>query len=393
MRGNLPRRPTGRNPMRAAAALAALISASGCWSLEAVELSTDEQAFRPAALDVPGWRVQTVDAPFDCPDGRPAGALLVRPSSGSGVLPVAVVFHSGAFDYVKNVSETAPLANEHLQDPPRLSRAWGLRRAATILGTYDDGDEAESHTGAIAAAFVEQGGAVLAPANCWGDVWGAGTDAPSDVETELFERRGRDMARWAWTQVADPGAGEGPIDLGFDPDPTELHLVGYGHASRAVGVVLASGTTTGAGPEPESFLVDSPIDDPTPLYENATSFVLELETWKRTFPTGLESATRQALSVVERWPARVAVVHSSFDPAVPDGTDAALITRAESAPVALVRDTTASAHVQAGDDLDLARELVAFVLDRDVPDPGDDTGEPGGDTGEPGDDTGDTAAD
>ena len=47
------------------------------------------------------WIVETIDAPFICPDGDPGTLTLVRPEAELEIAGTALVFHPTSFDWIR----------------------------------------------------------------------------------------------------------------------------------------------------------------------------------------------------------------------------------------------------------------------------------------------------
>ena len=145
---------------------------SGCWKSNPAVLPAGRVDFAPKALPtITGWVVESFDTSLTCPDGLPAPLYVVSPATSAGPLPVAVILHSGAFDYVPDPPANDPIGGPHLQDPPRLSREWAIRRVFATLGMYDAADPVEQPLGALPGALAEANVAMVIPGNCWGDWW------------------------------------------------------------------------------------------------------------------------------------------------------------------------------------------------------------------------------
>jgi hypothetical protein len=362
-----------------------LALATGCWKTERSSLPEGQVAFEPAAGAAEGWIVQTLDVPIECPDGENSHFYLVYPEGTTTSLPVAVVLHSGSFDYVPLPSAVDPLSGTHFQEESRLSGAWATYRVFQTLGMYPDDDLYEDTTGALPAALTEQGVALILPGNCWGDWWhNYQSLADNDFAADRFYRNGRAAAEWAWRTASEPGfAEQNGITLPISFVSGEAFAVGIGEGGRGVAELL------NAGYQPNGVLVDSTIDDLRPfwtatnngLYSGITAGLLRMF-------AGMEDTYLTSLADAPWLPPRTVFVHSSLDPQIPAGANDAILGRLATQPEAWVYDAALPSHVITQTDLELARQAVAWMTEGVLP---VDTG--GDDTG--GDDTGadDTAGD
>ena len=87
--------------------LMSLLMLSACWKLDNPVVDTGRVAFSPVVGGPDNWFVESFDMSLTCPDGSAARFWLVYPEQADyrahpsvGSIPTAVVFHSGAFDWV-----------------------------------------------------------------------------------------------------------------------------------------------------------------------------------------------------------------------------------------------------------------------------------------------------
>lgn len=169
---------TSRLP--ALVALSLLLSA--CWvEPDFPDYDLTSTPFGNAYLDRDSalLEVTAVDG-FRCPDGSTPLIYFVEPASGSGLRPVALLFHGGNFDYVD-------VTGDHFEDTDRLSGVWARAQIHNVLGIGGEGN-ATDQRGAWVAGLIERGYTVAVPGNCWGDLWhGRGQ---GDLEGEGFLRLG-----------------------------------------------------------------------------------------------------------------------------------------------------------------------------------------------------------
>jgi hypothetical protein len=318
-------------------------------------------ALAPTTGAPDGWVVKTYEMPIACPDDLNPAFYVVLPEAATEPLPVAVVFHSGAFDFVEGADPSDPLAGTPLQDPIRLTRSFALRRVFMTLGMYPDDDSFENHDGAIATALAEQGVAMIIPGNCWGDLWhNQSGETDNDIQGDGFQRNGRAAAIWAWRMATEPGFWpqnylEAPAAFAAD----QTYMVGLGDGSRAVGELLGKGYT------PTSLLVDSPTDDLRTYMAEQTLYGQQIKGLNRIFPGGADSMVPGSLFSAPTYPARSAFIYSSVDPQVPAGANSAVLANLGGQAEAWVYDAAVSKHVFTGEDLATARQGVAWMLDAD----------------------------
>lgn len=325
-----------------------LLLGSGCFRAPG-EAATGPVALAPAAGELEGWVVQRRDLPLTCPDGTGARLVLAFPEEAAAPLPVAVVFHPGAFDHVLDPDPDDPLSGAHLQEPSRLSGDWAVRSVFATLGMSDDGVPAEEDTGALALALAEQGVAMVLPTNCWGDLW-HGEDGTTDTDADGFSREGLTAALLAWEAV---GSG----DLPFPVDPARRFQVGLGEGGRAVGELCH------AGHVPDAAVVDSVAAD-LGAWDDPVLHGPVLEGLARVFPAGDLDTGALATAPL---PERTAYVYSSLDPTLPAGTHEAAVAAVEALEEGWVLDTGESRHVPTRGDLELARDVARFLLDAPAP--------------------------
>lgn len=240
----------------------ALVLLSGCWR-------TDEPvSYSTIYLENPSLEaetmVQTYTTQLSCPGSRDAADTeaarfyAVYRSDIQPDPPVAIVFHSGAFDYVVNPRAANPLEGDHFRSTTgtwaadRLSRSWASERVFSTLGMGDpEVDPGETHTGTLAAWLANRGVLALYPANCWGDLWHneQGSMAENDYGGDYFYRNGRTFAWWMVAgltglvnvKVVDENGETSdftpPVPVTVDPANALpiLSLIGLGDGGRGVG--------------------------------------------------------------------------------------------------------------------------------------------------------------
>ncbi len=211
------------NP-RALLPLATLFLA-GCWSstdFEDLDLTRTPFGTQYVDRDDAQFEVHTVDG-YTCPDGSTARIYFVDPIGAAEPRPLAVFFHGRAFDYIN-------AQDEHWVEDDRLTTSWAAAEVETMLGLQIAGAEDTAlYPGTWAGLLLAQGYSLVAPANCYGDLWHGRSD--NDFEGEDFLRQGAYLASDA-------------IDLGrarAGVDPERLVAVGFGEGGRAITELILDG--------------------------------------------------------------------------------------------------------------------------------------------------------
>lgn len=191
---------------------------------------------------------------YTCPDGLTARVYLVEPDTPADELtprPLALLLHGRNFDVVR--SNGTQLAEED-----RLSATWSSAQVETMLGLEASVGTTGLAQGAWVAELLSRGFAVVAPANCWGDLWhGTGRN---DYD-EGFLRLG--------THLADEALSLATARPGIAADP--LLVVALGEGGRAVPELHAAGVTIDAA------FVDSSPDWLAPMVAVPTVWRDEIE--------------------------------------------------------------------------------------------------------------------
>ena len=360
-------------------AIALIVLATGCWKLDDTVISYDVVPLENQHVVAEDLVVQTFEPspPLECPDGEPATFYAVYDSSLTTPVPAAIVFHSGAFDYVKNPAQDDYLAGTHFAADDRLSRAWAQTRVFSTLGMWGDSvDPSETHTGALVTALAQQEIMVLLPANCWGDLWHnhSGGRQENDYSTERFYRDGLAMAGWMYRIATDESFATGhDVGLPLQIDKDHISLLGLGDGGRAVAELLwLLSDVTYADVEIESVLIDSTPDDLTWYYEQPSQFADYITGIERIFNDDIDSLadfSMESYLASELHPEpRTMLVWSSYDPVVPNGAIEDLVTEVEAradadSSSAVVEEIGASAHVFSNKDMPLAYDVVEFLFD------------------------------
>jgi hypothetical protein len=341
-------------------ATVAILIATGCWKLEYSELGQGAVAFDPVAGAPEGWMVSFHKLPLECPDGEQTQVYVVHPEASDGPIPYAVVYHSGALDWVFAASLGNPLAGPSYQPESHLGSEWAFRQVFTTLGMYPAEDPVEPSTGALVAALAEAGVASVLPANCWGDLW---HDYPGLVDNDYtkdgFSRQGRTAAEFAWRLVAEYEEFSPIVNvtLSVPPDPEHVYAFGIGEGGRAVGELYHHGYA------PRSFAVDSPLDDVSFYWDQLAPNDELLLGLDRIFPGGPEGSLVGSLATAPYLPERMALIVGTADPRLPDDAVAPLIARLEAEDDAWINEVDAQGHTHINADIVLARAVVSYVLE------------------------------
>lgn len=357
--------------------LALCCSLVGCWKLDSSQLPVTEVAFEPEAgtLDE-SWRVQSYEVPLLCPDRSKARFYFLYPESAvdnGDLLPAAVLYPSGSFDFVFAPTPGDVLSGTHFAEPSRLDSGWAIRHTFVTLGMLPEEFETEQHTGALPLALAEEGVAVMIPVNCWGDMWHnraniAGNDFPSD----LFNRDGRTAAEWGYEFLVDPlKAASYQVDLPVQIDANQVYLIGLGEGGRAVTEVLSVDADADGLPDysPAGALIDSHTEDLSVLYDDPSRFGNAVAGLNRIFVDGdVDSGSLATANL----PDRFGYVFAEGDSEVPiESHERAISVISENPGYWLYVDADARHILLNNDDIDLARDAVAYLRTGVVPGAGD----------------------
>ncbi len=283
--------------MRIALSLILVLSSVACWKTDDQYLNYQtirlDNEYVDQEIEV---FVQTfITYTLTCPDEEPARFYVVYRSDISPDPDVAIVFHSGAFDYVQDPQPGAPLEGQHyVQGDNRLLRSWASTRVFSTLGMWEAQVEPyEIQTGTLTAVLAEHDKLAIYPIDCWGDLWHneAGRQ-DNDWVTDDFTRNGAYMAWWILRMLVDQewASAQGiqlPVEIDVaDPASSNgtprISLIGLGDGGRAVSELLWRMSNSdlnsisdlldaGLLPRIHSVLLDSTPDDLTPYQDNPYS--------------------------------------------------------------------------------------------------------------------------
>lgn len=368
--------------MRLVSFVPALLLAA-CWHLEIPETTEYIVPFTPAVGAPPGWQVQGFDMDLRCPDGNPGRFYLVYPADKAAapdqqreLLPLAILFPSGAFDFVLTPEADKPTEGDSYQETlgqtKRITWKWGVDRAFATLGLYPNDDSVEYQEGALPAALAAKGIATMIPVNCWGDMWhNRSSVEQNNFSADFFLRDGRTAAEFAWLHATTdfPPSNPRPLPIGVDTD--RVFLIGLGEGARAVSELLTlreqvGDTLGGFLYKPAAIVLDSPVDDLRPYYDNdSESFQTIRSGLGRIFPAGRETVSRGSLALVQlgNIPTRTALLMSTNDSRIPAGANASAITHIgqKGSADAWLYQSIAPTHVLSNADVELSKSIADYL--------------------------------
>ncbi len=286
-----------------------IVSLAGCWKFyeEAELISYDEVPLineHSDGSDGVMVRMFTPDPELACPDGEPASFYAVYDPSITDSVPVGILFHSGAFDYVKSPSQSDYLSGGHYATDDRLSWSWAQTRVYTTLGMWESsvqsglGTGMENHTGALPVALAQHGVMTLIPSNCWGDLWhGFAGRQENDYTTERFYRNGLALASWMYRIVTDETFAEDHgVVLPLQPDTSQISLLGLADGGRAVSELLWLLDESSYGTVPiNAVFLDSTPDVLSTYIENESQYYNVVTGLERIFDERIEDIEHYSL--------------------------------------------------------------------------------------------------
>ena len=359
-----------------------LMLLTGCWQSfsDLTTLDFSEVPYNNELLTTDSAVISVFDTALDCPDGQGSRFVAVYRSDLEGPAPVAVVMHSGAFDYLLE----GTLDGAHYQTPGRLNRGWSVSKIWETLGLLlNPVDASEINNGALSAALTNAGVVQLYPGNCWGDLW-HNEEGIQDNDYSLesaLSRNGRTIAGWmVQTIVDDAFAAARGFSIPVAIDSSSIYLVGMGEGGRGVVELLMRDNL----PSVAGILVDSSPDDLSPYVGNPTAFAEQEAGLTRIFGAdnldNISDWSLLSLAGQGRLPERVGFLYSDADPRIPQQSTAATAEVLSMMPGTWVENRHEAAHVFLNSDMALAEAAVEYLLTGVVPEAG--IGDPdSGDTG------------
>ena len=352
--------------------LLALVALSGCFkpNEERSQLDFTDIPYNNPSLTVQNVVISAFDVSLDCPTGEDARFFLVYPTDAAGPLPVAIVLHSGAFDYVTEPDPASALAGSHYRTESRLDRGWAISKVWETLGLYyEQVDPYEQNEGALPAALANAGFAQIYPANCWGDLWHNEQGyQDNEVDVEGFDRNGRTFAYWMMRMVVESDfAQDQGVVFPIQMDGNALYLVGLGEGGRGVTELLTHDNMLPV----RGALLDSTPDLLSPYVDRENEYADEVDGLARIFQEeNLESIDSWSLYNVAgttQMPDRLAWLWSTGDPRLPTETMAPTAARLSAEADVWVNTQEVGRHVLVNADPLLAAAAVDYLVNGVVP--------------------------
>ncbi|HMV69098.1 MAG TPA: hypothetical protein PKA64_19790 [Myxococcota bacterium] len=365
--------------------LAPLLLLTGCWKLESSEFVTEHFPYNPDVGAPEGWVIDRQEMDLRCPDGETAAFYLIYPEDKAAPpdqqrerLPLALIFHSGTFDFISLPRPEAPTVGKSYQEirgeTKRITAPWAIDRIYATLGMYVNDDGIEYHVGALPAALATKGIAMMMPENCWGDWWhNRESVEENNFQADYYFRNGRTAAEFAFLHATTAFPPGNPVDLPFGVDPERIYLIGLGEGTRAVSELLSLREDLGGTPgsflyRPSAIVLDSPTDDLRPFYDITGEAYESIRSGlNRIFPGGRDTVMRGTLAFAQlgNVPDRTAMLYSANDTQIPAGAnDLALAHLAQkgSADMWHYRSILPE-HVLSNADPSLAKAIADYLVD------------------------------
>ena len=336
--------------------LLCVLTTGACWKPTFNALPELQSTFAPrSGSPIDGWEVSVSTLPLICPDGESSTLTMIRPLEPTAATSTTLLFHSASFDY----TYVEVGANKQYRPTDSLTSNWALRRSFTTIGQFVDDVEDDDLTGAIAQALVEQGSQVLIPGNCWGDLWHNGIDPSyvNDVDADGFSRLGGDAAWWTYRLVTEPSfASTQGIENGETLVNKPVYAVGLSEGARAVGEIISrAGVFQGA-------VLDSMPDDLDVYYADIEEYESIITGLERIYLPDNVPASASSVATISTLPRRTVYLYSTLDELVPAEAHIKAVNRLGADSNHWVQDLNQRGHNLSGQDLTLARESVAHML-------------------------------
>lgn len=349
-----------------------LAAAMGCWNPSANlgALTFDEVPYDNPYLASQDVVISAFDSTLDCPTGENARFFGVYDTTITEPAPVAIVLHSGAFDYVVDPDPESALSGRHYHGISRLDRGWAISKVWETLGLYfGTVDAYEVNEGTLPAALADAGFLQLYPGNCWGDLWHNEQGyQDNQVDQDGFDRNGRTFAYWMIRMVAEQSFAQGQgFQVPVPVDPTQVYLVGLGDGGRGVTEVLTHENILPI----QGALIDSAPDDLSQLLTEEEIWAEEIEGISRIFrEENLENLDEYSITQLvgtSKLPERVGYVWSDGDPRQPGSTMEGAAAALSTVEGAWVSNRREPGHVFLNGDPELADAAVDYLITGIIP--------------------------
>jgi len=327
------------------------------------QLSFEELPYDNPLMEAEDAVITAFDTQLSCPDGTNARLFALYRAEATEMAPVAIVLHSGAFDYTS-------IDGIGYHNDSRLKRSWAISKVWETLGMNPSKvDPFEDHQGALTAALTDAGFIQLYPGNCWGDLWHNEQGyQDNDATIDGFSRNGRTFAYWMIRLMVETSfAGDQGFELPVSWNTAEISLIGLGDGGRGVAEVLSHDNL----PALKGVLVDSSPDLLSPYLDAPGTWEEEITGLERIFGAkGLESIddwSLRQLQLDDELPERVGFIWSDGDPRQPVETMSLTAEALSEDSAFWVENTHSSQHVHLGSDIELARDAVNYLLTGNIP--------------------------
>lgn len=327
------------------------------------QLSFEEIPYDNPMMEATDAVITAFDTQLTCPDGTDARLFALYRNDVTEMSPVAIVLHSGAFDYTD-------IDGVGYHNESRLQRSWAITKVWETLGLSTTAvDLFEDHQGALSAALTDAGFIQLYPGNCWGDLWHNEQGyQDNDTSLEGFSRNGRTFAYWMLRLITDPSFAESQnFQLPVTWDSESISLIGLGNGGRGVAEML----NHDSAPAIQGIIVDSSPDLLTPYLDDADAFPDEVEGLQRIFgEKGLDAIDDWSLHTLNEsggLPEKVGFIWSDGNPRLPVDSMSHTAAALSETDTFWVTNQTSTQHIHLGTDLDMAQAAVEYLLTGTIP--------------------------